>query len=168
MPLGSFLASLLALCFALFRSRIALGHLSCSKTSISRNAFKRKEEHTFFSSRPPTRRPPIGTNRFREATFSFLNFGFVLESILAPFCLPKRFPFGTCSAQHRSTNRSEIGLLQKSLQDRTKMPPGPPRSPQDALPDPRGRPKTLSRRPPDAPTRVFRSTKTFLSGQCSF
>ena len=65
--------------------------------------------------------------------------------ILAPKMAPFGHPFGI---QNRSKHRSEIGLLKKSFQDRPKiaqdppkMPPGPPRSAQNAFPDPPGQPK---------------------------
>ena len=83
---------------------------------------------------------------------------------MAPQRAPFWHPFGE---QKRSTNRSEIELLKKSLQDRPKtaqdppkMPPGPPRR----APGP---PKTTPGPPPDPPgrpKRLFRSTwpKTFV------
>ena len=79
---------------------------------------------------------------------------------------PQEPPFGPpFGGQNRSKNRSEIGLLKKSLQDRPKTaqdrpkrPPGPPRSPQDAPPDPPGWPKMPSRIPLGRPKRLFRST----------
>ena len=68
---------------------------------------------------------------------------------------PFGHPFG---GQNRSKNLSEIGLLKRSFQDRPKtaqdppkMPPGPLRRPQDALPDTLGRPKNAPRCPPEPP-----------------
>ena len=68
---------------------------------------------------------------------------------------PFGHPFGD---QNRSKNQSKIELLKKSLQDRPKtaqdppkMPPGPLRRPQDALPDTLGRPKNAPRCPPEPP-----------------
>ena len=72
---------------------------------------------------------------------------------------PQEPPFGPpFGGQNRSKNRSEIGLLKKSLQDRPKtaqdppkMPPGPLRRPQDALRTAQKCPKMPSRTPTDDP-----------------
>ena len=116
--------------------------------------------------RPPQKmtrhRPkPLPRGNFFALKFRprfWIDFGSILPPQMPPFWHPFR-------AQNRSKNRSEIGLLKKSLQDRPKtaqdrpkMPPGPPRSPQDALPDPPGRPKMPSRIPLGRPKRLFRST----------
>ena len=77
----------------------------------------------------------------------WLHFGSQNASLLAPF-----------SHQNHSKNRSEIGLLKNSLQDRPKtaqdppkMPPGPLRRPQDALRTAQKCPKMPSRTPTDDP-----------------
>ena len=69
---------------------------------------------------------------------------------------PKMRPFRQIlGAQHRSTNRSEIGLLKRSLQDRHQTARDPPKthpgSPPRSLPG-------FSRTPSGAQKKLFRST----------
>ena len=91
----------------------------------------------------------------------WLRFAVPNASLWAPFC-----------DQNASTNRSEIGLLKKSLQDRSKtaqdppktrpgsprIPPGPPRPSQDASQEPPG---PLLHRPKNRKTK---STTVIHSG----
>ena len=147
---------------------------------------------------PPPKRRKIDPSRFQDATFSLLNFDLVLGSILAPFWLPKCLPLGTLLAlkiNQKTDSKSDCLEGRSKVAPRApktvpRCPPDPPGEPQDprrglldppwipqeALPDPLGRPKTFSEAsgpitffgkiensksppdPPGRPKRLFRST----------
>ena len=97
-----------------------------------------------------------------------VDFGSLLPPQMPPFGHPFR-------AQNQSKNRSEIGLLKKSLQDRPKTaqdppktPPGLPQDPPRCLPDPPGHLQNAPRRPPKAsraPLGPYQKSKTSKSSK---
>ena len=112
-----------------------------------------EKTHTKSTKMPP--RHPPKTNQNRPKSLPRRNF-FTLKfrprlridfgPVLAPIKPPCGHPFGD---QNRSKNRSKIGLLNMSRQDRPKTAPKPPKTaprPPKTTPRP---PKSSSRDPPD-------------------
>ena len=76
--------------------------------------------------------------------------GSLLPSKLPPFWFFSRSKSIKKSIRNRTAQRS-LQDRPKTAQDPPKMPPGPLRRPQDALPDTLGRPKNAPRCPPETP-----------------
>ena len=165
MPLGSLLASLLEPVWRLNRAKFGLKRVLNAyllQTVYFPKNERRVGHSTILTPRRHPRRAKIVPRRLQDlpktilkSVFSLLKIAFDFDSFWDRFWLhfgsPNASLLAPFSHQNRSQNPCEIGLLQKSLQDRPKSAQDPPKTPPGPPRTAPGPPKTPPKPPPDAP-----------------